>query len=422
MLIEKQAGSALPEWGALLKNWLEAGFDTREKENKDDSDSHFKSHIEEVCKAFSDDQSEALISTLGKRPHDLPDVLCNLALAAPGTCALRALCRVAGEGTACEILLTSAAKIASGFRTLFNSPESITMLRQGNDDSQDESEGSKSAYWRKVLEYGLEGNLQSMLDEHVHMLKTQSKELNEIAEDIHATITLKAVSINVDCFDGAGKCYPVKARCRFALRFGDGSGEDGAPVARADLVRKAFNSPFRPFVLASTSIGQEGLDFHTWCHAITHWNLPPNPVDLEQREGRVHRYKGHAVRKNIAKKYGLAALPMNFSEEDPWEMLFQAALRDRQKDCSDLIPYWIFEGGPQKEGYARVERRVPLIPYSTDVEKFERLKQGLALYRVAFGQPRQEDLLFSMSKRGITDGEKLSQLLISLEPPKEMRA
>ncbi len=35
-------------------------------------------------------------------------------------------------------------------------------------------------------------------------------------------------------------------------------------------------------------------------HSIVHWNLPSNPVDLEQREGRIHRYKGHALRKNIA--------------------------------------------------------------------------------------------------------------------------
>ncbi|MEA3275971.1 MAG: helicase-related protein [Pseudomonadota bacterium] len=63
-----------------------------------------------------------------------------------------------------------------------------------------------------------------------------------------------------------------------------------------DSVRAAFNSPFRPFVLTSTSIGQEGLDFHPWCHRLVHWNLPGNPVDLEQREGRIHRYKGHAAR------------------------------------------------------------------------------------------------------------------------------
>ena len=67
---------------------------------------------------------------------------------------------------------------------------------------------------------------------------------------------------------------------------------------------EAFNSPSRPFALASTSIGQEGQDFHPWCHAIVHWNLPGNPVDLEQRDGRVHRYEGHAVRRNVAARYG----------------------------------------------------------------------------------------------------------------------
>jgi len=46
-------------------------------------------------------------------------------------------------------------------------------------------------------------------------------------------------------------------------------------------VRQAFNSPLWPFVLVTTSIGQEGLDFHTYCRAVVHWNLPANPVDME---------------------------------------------------------------------------------------------------------------------------------------------
>ena len=78
-------------------------------------------------------------------------------------------------------------------------------------------------------------------------------------------------------------------RTRFAMRFGDQDAEDSAEPTRADQVRSAFNSPFWPFVLATTSVGQEGLDFHSYCHAVVHWNLPSNPVDLEQREGRVHR-------------------------------------------------------------------------------------------------------------------------------------
>src|SRR5256885_17202199 len=89
-------------------------------------------------------------------------------------------------------------------------------------------------------------------------------------------------------------------RSRFALRIGSHNLDEGGELQRASQVRTAFNSPFWPFVLATTSVGQEGLDFHLYCHAVVHRNLPANPVDLEQREGRVHRYKGHAIRKNVA--------------------------------------------------------------------------------------------------------------------------
>ena len=185
-------------------------------------------------------------------------------------------------------------------------------------------------------------------------------------------------------------------------------------MARADTVREAFNSPFRPFVLASTSIGQEGLDFHTWCHAVVHWNLPSNPVDLEQREGRVQRYKGHAVRKNIAEHYGLAGLRTWDEDSDPWEHLFNKAKEDRPKNSSDLVPFWVYE-----EGTARVERRVPLIPFSKEVGQLERLKRSLALYRLVFGQPRQEDLLAHISEHvKLADAEKTTtSWRISLQPP-----
>ena len=39
------------------------------------------------------------------------------------------------------------------------------------------------------------------------------------------------------------------------------------PRIRTDELRKAFNTPFWPYVLATTSVGQEGLDFHAWCPA-----------------------------------------------------------------------------------------------------------------------------------------------------------
>ena len=48
------------------------------------------------------------------------------------------------------------------------------------------------------------------------------------------------------------------------------------PRIRTDELRKAFNTPFWPYVLATTSVGQEGLDFHAWCDTIVHWDLCRN--------------------------------------------------------------------------------------------------------------------------------------------------
>lgn len=75
-----------------------------------------------------------------------------------------------------------------------------------------------------------------------------------------------------------------------------------------------------------------------------HWNLPSNPVDLEQREGRVNRYKGIVVRKNLARKYSMSKLKeMRSTGQDPWSTLFQAAVIDRPSHMNDLHPYWIYE-------------------------------------------------------------------------------
>ena len=152
-------------------------------------------------------------------------------------------------------------------------------------------------------------------------------------------------------------------------------------------MREAFNSPFWPFVVTSTSIGQEGLDFHWYCHAIVHWNLPGNPVDLEQREGRIHRYKGHAVRKNLCLIHGRHVLESR--KKDPWLAVFDAACKARCDDENDLVPYWIFP----VEGGARIERHVPSLPLTRDRQLLIALRRSLAVYRLVFGQPRQDDLV-----------------------------
>jgi hypothetical protein len=222
--------------------------------------------------------------------------MAKLALAGPGTCALRALRRIAPELPPDDFaLLSAAARIAGGFRTLFNLPETISLLRGGGEDT----------YWRLTLRYGIEGNIQAILDEQMDVLLESVGLVNHlpearvvgIAENLAEALSIRTAQIKIDELaieEEAIRIRDFNSRCRFAIRFGEFKDDRDATVARADVVREAFNSPFRPFILSSTSIGQEGLDFHTWCHAVIHWNLPSNPVDLEQREGRVHRYKGHA--------------------------------------------------------------------------------------------------------------------------------
>ena len=270
--------------------------------------------------------------------------------------------------------------------------------------------------------------MQALLDEQVHVLQeslglissSPRQQVKETADALAKSLSIRTAQVRVDEYRIDEDKQQVERndfnmRSRFALRFGELKDDKEQTLARTDTVRTAFNSPFRPFVLASTSVGQEGLDFHTWCHAVMHWNLPSNPVDLEQREGRVHRFKGHAVRKNLAQAYGLKALcKLADVPPDPWKAMFEMAVKNRKGGASDLVPYWIFE----TEGGARVERRVPLIPYSREVGQLARLKRGLALYRLVFGQPRQEDLLAYLSEK--LPGEDVERIVkewkIDLKP------
>jgi hypothetical protein len=279
-------------------------------------------------------------------------------------------------------------------------------------------------YWRRVLHYCLDGNLQAVLDEYAHVLKeslgltqrTGAEIATGVADAMTEAMTLRTSSLRVDDIKATGngriRVKDFSIRCRFAMRFGDVRDDNNEKVVRAGSVRQAFNSPFRPFILASTSVGQEGLDFHPYCHAIYHWNLPANPVDLEQREGRVHRYKGHAVRRNVAKRHGLSAL-RDSQAHDPWDHLFACATATREPGASDLVPFWLYE---IEDGYA-IERRVPLLPMSREVAQLRRLKRMLSIYRLAFGQPRQQDLLAYLAEGASNGGAQMEDLRICLAPP-----
>lgn len=350
---------------------------------------------------------------LGRMPSDLARVLALSGLAGPATSALRALQRVAGHGatSTSTALRDGAAGVGWGFRTLFNLPDVQALVRSGSD----------SRYWQQVLSHCFDGCLQAVLDEYAHLLREQTALVDEpsesiassVAQEIRTSLQLRTPVLSVDQVLPSGDERHLRVRTRFARRLDTEEVEGSPELQRETQVRAAFNSPFWPFVLVSTSIGQEGLDFHYYCHAVVHWDLPSNPVDLEQREGRVHRYKGHAVRKNVAARHWAAL----FAEgrHDPWDRLFDAARRDRPSNATDLVPYWVYTNG---ESGAAIERHVLAYALSRDVTRLKALKKSLVLYRLAFGQPRQQDLLeYLMAALSEEEANRLmSELCIDLSP------
>ncbi|MFH1965052.1 MAG: helicase-related protein, partial [Acidobacteriota bacterium] len=403
-----------------LKDWMlnyEQGWYSVSADGEDDKGEIFKEHLRRFTKAMD----RNLDPPLGRPPDDLLRILSLIAVAGPGTCALRSLRRQCPNlAWDAQALLKGTVMISEGFRTLFNLPETMALLRDGDTDK---------VYWQLVLEHNLKGNIQSLLDEQAHCLceslgvidESEDKRAEAIGESIGSALSIRTSPLQLDEVRVSAESRKVelesyRTRCRFALRFAELKDEKGSTLARADTVRDAFNSPFRPFILASTSIGQEGLDFHTWCHAVIHWNLPTNPVDLEQREGRVHRYKGHAIRKNIAMNYGLESLKSNnLLKADPWKWMFEQANLEKLPEKNDLWPYWLYE----LEGGAKIERHIPILDYSREALLFHRLKKMLAAYRLVFGQPRQEDLLAYLMDRqeDTSSGPDPDAWRICLEPP-----
>jgi hypothetical protein len=361
---------------------------------------------------------------LGRPPADLPRLLAHVAVGAPATCALRSLTRGGADSSIATRL--SSARIGHAFLTLFNGPEPRALLLGINDEGP---------YWRRVLEYACEGGLQAVLDEFVHLLgEDRSVEPEKLSAEVCAAMRLRTSILRADDISAppgkrrvminqpADSQPPSEAtkddvhqgfamRVRFAMRFGDDKTETDATGNRREAVRHAFNSPFWPFVLVTTSVGQEGLDFHRYCHRVIHWNLPSNPVDLEQREGRIHRYKGHAVRKNLTQKHRSEAL--RAYQSDAWTALFEAGAATRETGENELIPYWVYPGE------AKIERCVPLLPMSREVPRLQMLRRALTVYRMAFGHARQEDVIEHLLARVPSDlhDSLCASLQLDLGPP-----
>jgi hypothetical protein len=403
-----QASEALIQAGtAVLAEAIDGG-------GVNDPGGEGRRDVEETSSALSVHVDSALSALVGadpdiERPADLVSTAALLGTSSPANICWRALERLIPLGSEVSSLghWRAAAVLASGFRRLFGREDSTALLdaQSGADDEP---------YWRQVLHYCRAGDLQAVMDEYLfHLANSSGADVStdggllSLARDARRSIALTGVNYQATHHGRAARLdEKMRLPGRFALRYGGIRQQQDD--ARLPEVRAAFNSPFWPFVLATTSIGQEGIDLHWWCHSIVHWNLPANPVDFEQREGRVNRFMGHAVRKNVATRHRSAALEDGSTH--PWDSAFAAAAADRPMSHSEMYPYWMCDGP------AQVERVVPSFPLSRDDTAWKRMQELTALYRLAYGQPRQDVMVEILSRRGV-DAARAETERLDLSPP-----
>ena len=342
---------------------------------------------------------------LGRMPDDLVSTLTDMVLGSPAVCIYRSN----GGNVA---YATSLAKV---FVNYFNTTESTAIVELAADQYHSKK-ADDNTHWQDVLLYCKDGCFQAMFDEYLHLIREGVSFTDEGFRDgkvqniMLNDLRIHTASYEVDTFSSFrnrvnGERKRNLMRAHYAVGFVT-DGDDAKKADRKNSIRGAFNSPLRPFVLASTSIGQEGLDFHNYCRKIMHWNLPSNPIDLEQREGRINRFKCLAIRQNVVRKYGSIEF-----ESDIWTEMFHAAQAEKKPGQSDLVPFWCFGEGQE----VKIERIVPMYPMSKDGISYERLIKILSLYRLTLGQARQEELLEYLF-RECDDPAELKKLFIDLSP------
>ena len=243
-------------------------------------------------------------------------------------------------------------------------------------------------YTHAIPEAVLAGNLESVLDEHLWIAgKLDADAVSRFPGDL-----VKALGLH----EGRHRVYepgagdnPFQLRCHAAMPFADAKVENatgGEDRLRTDDMRRAFNTPFWPHVLATTSLGQEGLDFHVWCKQLLHWDLCASPLDLEQREGRIQRFGGLSVRRALAAQFSDYALSEAAVPASPWRALAARADERFSADLSGLSPWW---SCPDE----KIDRVFVAMPHSRQTIKFAELSRLRWLYRLALGQPHQQDFI-----------------------------
>lgn len=375
----------LNDWSNLHKGASQEGTS---------SDTNFIRMLKKWRQASGDSLSEITTAEL--------ENLTKYALSAPGVVVGRALYRHWAEALEGNNFKKCIEVSWKGLRNYLSSRLFVKALS-----------GSEARYPSAIRRAALEGNLESVLDEHLWIASKLGVAAGEIlADDLLEAMKVRTSNFFVHPLGNKSKENRFSLRCHAVMPFTDpradksyvNSGEDGEKPIRTDELRKAFNTPFWPHILATTSIGQEGLDFHVWCETLLHWDLCSNPVDMEQREGRIRRFGGLSIRRKLSELLWCKDIQVE-SWTSPWAKLERMAEKKYANDTG-LSPWWVCEG-------ADVRCLTIDLPASMQKKRLEMLRRERLLYRLALGQPNQEDLVGILSDK-YTDIDNMKNIGLNL--------
>ena len=363
----------------------------------------------------------------------------------------------------------------------------LFQLKKSYDEVKDwEEEDWKREYWQTLLQYLKQGNIFAVLDEYIFMYLTDKQLIPDFGKGEHASGDITEIFDKLkETFSGIQEMqstlqiklftYDEKEKKKKEVKLTSDEKEkkdvklmiesnhkDEKQIEYMESVYagaywgekpkkdkeetstyfnhllEVFKSPFLPFAFVTTSIGQEGFDFHWYCNNLVQWKMEYNPVRYEQRDGRVNRFRSHYIRQNVVqyvsqyvKRENKKWMPQSIKD---WvdvfkkmEEIFKTYNIDTQ---SGIFPDWgcdwkaLEEKTRIKFESERISRQALYYPDSKEENYHSRLIQTLNTYRAILGRTNQgeyEEILWEyvnfIQKQNQGKKPDISKLFLDLRPP-----
>ncbi len=276
-----------------------------------------------------------------------------------------------------------------------------------------------------LLEYCAEGNLYSVLKEWIFVNggKIPSNEdLNNTFNFTGSTVYYQTFSSMFQVDDQRhlqknikdGKEQLRKIKCRYSERLtGDiddnGTGKNGDDERQN--MAKRFSTPFWPMMLSVGRGAQEGMDFHQYCMKLAHLTIPKGAVSMEQRQGRIDRFRSLLIRRRAAE---YASECIFDTRMDILTDLFNALEIEKKNlnmDNNEIFPNWSMPILKGKETEFFFYKIVPFWRFTEEAKEYSSCVNQAINYRVGFGATYSDKL---NEKLGKLTPEERDSIMINL--------